>query len=85
MDPTPEPPADATRLGVILAASVSLGVSLMVCLRVLCLQGCKRVRRVRLPFFSANCSSLPDSPREDADQPPAGISAVEHRGQVDVG
>jgi len=77
MDPRPEPPADATRLGVILAASVSLGISLMMCLRVLCLQGCKRVRRVRLPFFSANCSSLPDSPREEvADQPTAGTSVV---------
>jgi len=77
MDTSTEPPADATRLGVILAASVSLGISLMVCLRVGCLQGCKRVRRVRLPFFSANCSSLPDSPREEvADQPAAGITIV---------
>ena len=77
MDTSTEPPADSTRLGVILAASVSLGISLMVCLRVLCLQGCKRVRRVRLPFFSANCSSLPDSPREAvADQPAAGTSVV---------
>ena len=77
MADTTEPPADSTRLGVILAASVSLGISLMVCLRVLCLQGCKRVRRVRLPFFSANCSSLPDSPREAvADQPAAGTSVV---------
>jgi len=77
MDTSTEPPADATRLGVILAASVSLGISLMVCLRILCLQGCKRVRLVRLPFFSANCSSLPDSPREAvADQPAAGTTLV---------
>jgi len=76
MDPTPEPAADATRLGVILAASVSLGISLMVCLRVLCLQGCKRVRRVRLPFFSANCSSLPDSPREEVAYQPAADTTI---------
>ena len=77
MEDTTEPPVDATRLGVILAASVSLGISLMVCLRVLCLQGCKRVRRVRLPFFSANCATPPESPREAvADQPTAGTSVV---------
>jgi len=82
MDPTPEPPADATRLGVILAASVSLGISLMVCLRVLCTICAKRSRRLRLPFLSVYCATPPESPRgevdylDNRDQPAADTSVV---------
>jgi len=77
MDTSTEPPADSTRLGVILAASVSLGISLMVCLRVLCTICAKRSRRLRLGFLSVYCATPPESPREAvADQPAAGTSVV---------
>jgi len=75
-----EPTAAAlasARLEIILGASASIAVALILCARAICTICAKRSRRLRLPFLSVYCATPPESPREAvADQPAAGTSAV---------
>jgi len=76
-----EPTAAAlasARLEIILGASASIAVSLILCARAICTICAKRSsRRLRLPFLSVYCATPPESPREEvADQPAAGTTIV---------
>ena len=69
-------PQVTARLEIILGASASIAVALILCARAICTICAKRSRRLRLPFLSVYCATPPESPREAVADQTAGTTLV---------